>query len=275
MVSAAIVRISRPVRPACWAEASSRTPTSRPGLGRSANRTPLMVAVPDVGAVRPTITRIVVDLPAPFGPRKPVTRPDRAVKETLSTTVKPAYLRVSDSTVIMGQPSPRRGATTSASRPDPPRPLGGAGSRSSGRSPRSPRSLGWLCDHQRPALAVGRAPRSRRSRTSVARLGAGRGVDGDGAARGSLPGRRRLAAGRDDRDGRACAGRAVAAYPAVGLRRGGLRYRHGVGTGEPAGRDPGCGPEHDDLHPGARLRAGPLGLRAPDRDRAGGGAGRR
>ncbi len=60
-----------------------------------------MVAVPDVGAVRPTITRIVVDLPAPFGPRKPVTRPGRAVKETLSTAVKPAYFRVSDSTVIM------------------------------------------------------------------------------------------------------------------------------------------------------------------------------
>jgi hypothetical protein len=40
-------------------------------------------------------------LPAPFGPRKPVTRPGRAVKETSSTAVKPAYLRVSDSTVIM------------------------------------------------------------------------------------------------------------------------------------------------------------------------------
>ena len=60
-----------------------------------------MVAVPDVGAVRPTMTRIVVDLPAPFGPRKPVTRPGWAVKETLSTAVKPPYLRVRDSTVIM------------------------------------------------------------------------------------------------------------------------------------------------------------------------------
>ena len=47
------------------------------------------------------IMRMVVDLPAPFGPRKPVTRPGRAVKETSSTAVKPAYLRVSDSTVIM------------------------------------------------------------------------------------------------------------------------------------------------------------------------------
>src|SRR4029079_12987639 len=60
MVSAAIVRISRPVRPGCWAEASRRTPTSRPGLGRSANCSPLMVAVPDVGTVRPTMTRMVV-----------------------------------------------------------------------------------------------------------------------------------------------------------------------------------------------------------------------
>ena len=88
----AIVRISRPVRPACWAEASSITPTSRPGFGRSANRRPEIVARPEVGAVRPTIIRIDVDLPAPFGPRKPVTRPaardeadvvdDRAARRT-------------------------------------------------------------------------------------------------------------------------------------------------------------------------------------------------
>jgi hypothetical protein len=61
------------------------------GVGEVGEPFPLMVAVPDVGAVRPTITRIVVDLPAPFGPRKPVTRPGRAVKETSSTAVKPAY----------------------------------------------------------------------------------------------------------------------------------------------------------------------------------------
>jgi hypothetical protein len=46
-----------------------------------------MVAVPDVGTVRPTMTRIVVDLPAPFGPRKPVTVPGRAEKEMESTAV--------------------------------------------------------------------------------------------------------------------------------------------------------------------------------------------
>jgi hypothetical protein len=33
------------------------------------------------------MTRMVVDFPAPLGPRKPVTRPWRAVKETSSTAV--------------------------------------------------------------------------------------------------------------------------------------------------------------------------------------------
>src|SRR5690349_2202699 len=101
MVLAATVRISRPVRPACWAEASRRTPTSRPGLGRSTKRLPSMVADPLVGGVSPTITRIVVDFPAPLGPRKPVTRPGRAVKETSSTATWSPYFLVSESMVIM------------------------------------------------------------------------------------------------------------------------------------------------------------------------------
>ena len=33
--------------------------------------------------------RMVVDFPAPLGPRKPVTRPGRAVNVTSSTAVKP------------------------------------------------------------------------------------------------------------------------------------------------------------------------------------------
>ena len=45
--------------------------------------------------------RMVVDFPAPFGPRNPVTRPSRAVKVTSSTAVNPPYFLVSDSTVIM------------------------------------------------------------------------------------------------------------------------------------------------------------------------------
>jgi hypothetical protein len=43
----------------------------------------------EVAGVRPTMIRMVVDLPAPFGPRKPVTRPVAAVKETSSTAVSP------------------------------------------------------------------------------------------------------------------------------------------------------------------------------------------
>ena len=45
--------------------------------------------------------RIVVDLPAPFGPRNPVTRPGRAVKLTWSTAVNSPYFLVTDSRVIM------------------------------------------------------------------------------------------------------------------------------------------------------------------------------
>ena len=45
--------------------------------------------------------RIVVDFPAPLGPRNPVTRPGWAVKVTSSTAVKCPYFLVSPSTVIM------------------------------------------------------------------------------------------------------------------------------------------------------------------------------
>src|SRR6185312_12016262 len=110
----------------CWAEASSITPTSRPGLGRSANRRPEMVAVPSVGVVSPTIIRMDVDLPAPLGPRKPVTRPFRAVKEMSWTTVVPPYFLVSWSMVIMaltlgttrGRPRRREVVFGRAPRPD-------------------------------------------------------------------------------------------------------------------------------------------------------------
>src|SRR6266540_853605 len=111
-----MVRLSRPVRPACCADASRSTPTSRPGLGRSAYLRLETVALPDEGGVRPTMIRIVVDLPAPFGPRKPVTRPDRAVKVTSSTAVNAPYFLVSASTLIMARslaregPSPHRGS---------------------------------------------------------------------------------------------------------------------------------------------------------------------
>src|SRR4051794_24744496 len=125
MVRAATLRVSRPVRPACWAEASRRTPTSRPGLGRSAYLRPRTVAVPEVAGVRPTMTRMVVDFPAPFGPRNPVTRPGLAVKETSSTARRPPYVLVSAVTSIMGATlpprggRPHRGAVPSRPLPDP------------------------------------------------------------------------------------------------------------------------------------------------------------
>ena len=57
-----------------------------------------MVTSPDVAGVRPTITRIVVVLPAPLGPRKPVTRPGRQVKLTSFTAVKAPYCLVKELT---------------------------------------------------------------------------------------------------------------------------------------------------------------------------------
>ena len=70
----------------------------------------------------PTMIRIVVDFPAPLGPRKPVTRPGRAVNVTSSTAVKPAYFLVSDWTVIMsGSLAGARGRAHRGSRWDHPR----------------------------------------------------------------------------------------------------------------------------------------------------------
>ena len=64
------------------------TPMCRPGLGRSRYRRPRTVASPEDGGVRPAIIRIAVDLPAPFGPRNPVTLPVRTWKVMSSTAVK-------------------------------------------------------------------------------------------------------------------------------------------------------------------------------------------
>ena len=43
--------------------------------------------LPDVGARKPVIIFIVVDLPAPFGPRKPSTSPACTLKLMSSTAV--------------------------------------------------------------------------------------------------------------------------------------------------------------------------------------------
>src|SRR5271155_48268 len=47
-----------------------------------------MLAVPEVGVMKPASMRMVVDLPAPLGPRKPSTSPRATLKDTLSTAVK-------------------------------------------------------------------------------------------------------------------------------------------------------------------------------------------
>jgi hypothetical protein len=54
---------------------------------------PQITAVPPVGARKPVIIFIVVDLPAPFGPRKPRTSPAATLNDTSSTaTSGPNFL---------------------------------------------------------------------------------------------------------------------------------------------------------------------------------------
>ena len=53
----------------------------------SAKRWPPISARPASCGVSPTMIRMLVDFPAPLGPRKPVTFPDCATKEMSSTAV--------------------------------------------------------------------------------------------------------------------------------------------------------------------------------------------
>src|SRR4051812_7470418 len=72
-----------------------------PGLSSCAYAVPSMRAEPADGGTRPVIIRIVVVLPAPFGPRKPVTVPGSRAKDTSSTTVRLPYCLVSPLTLII------------------------------------------------------------------------------------------------------------------------------------------------------------------------------
>jgi hypothetical protein len=56
-------------------------------LGISRYGIPRTLELPAEGGVSPQIIRIVVDLPAPLGPRKPVTLPGSTRKVTSSTAV--------------------------------------------------------------------------------------------------------------------------------------------------------------------------------------------
>src|SRR5215475_111474 len=59
-----------------------------------------MVAVPDVGVTRLSTIRKVVVLPAPLGPRNPVTRPGSTTNERLSTALTFLYTFVRPDTTI-------------------------------------------------------------------------------------------------------------------------------------------------------------------------------
>jgi hypothetical protein len=78
---------SRALRPAAYALASSSAPASRSGLRYAVQGRPFTVTDPALGASSPGIIRIVVDFPAPFGPRNPVTFPGGAVNDRPSTAV--------------------------------------------------------------------------------------------------------------------------------------------------------------------------------------------
>jgi hypothetical protein len=54
-------------------------------MASSCTSWPQTFAVPSLGARKPAIMRMVVDLPAPFGPRKPSTSPGSARKLMPST----------------------------------------------------------------------------------------------------------------------------------------------------------------------------------------------
>jgi hypothetical protein len=62
-------------------------PTRRPGFGSSAYGPPSTAALPASGRESPQSIRIVVVLPAPFGPRNPVMVPGWQRNDTSSTTV--------------------------------------------------------------------------------------------------------------------------------------------------------------------------------------------
>ena len=75
----------RAERPVCMALASSSKPSSAIGATADRYRAPLTRTLPPLGSSSPAINLIVVDLPAPFGPRKPITTPGCTTKSRPST----------------------------------------------------------------------------------------------------------------------------------------------------------------------------------------------
>src|SRR6266699_2917443 len=96
----------RAVRPGCSAAASSSEPTWLSGWRRPWYRWPPISALPSSGASSPRITRIVVDLPAPLGPTKPVTCPGWTQNVIPSSaTVGPNLLRKPLTSIVASMPA--------------------------------------------------------------------------------------------------------------------------------------------------------------------------
>jgi hypothetical protein len=89
LAAASIRRWLRALRVGWKGFASSRAPTCIIGRSSDVNGTPSNVVEPAPWS-SPSISRMVVDLPAPFGPRKPVTLPGRTSNDRSSTAAFPA-----------------------------------------------------------------------------------------------------------------------------------------------------------------------------------------
>ncbi len=112
LAAASIRRWLRAVRVGWKGLASSSAPTCRIGWVSRSKGTPSKVVVPSPWS-RPSISRIVVDFPAPFGPRNPVTLPGCTSKVTSATAGRPAYVLPSPraSITAMGRSCQRRPRT--------------------------------------------------------------------------------------------------------------------------------------------------------------------
>ena len=90
---ASVRRWLRPLRPGCSMPPSSTAPTVCTGSSRVVNGCPCTVAAPDVGFTSPSSILNVVVLPAPLGPRKPVTRLVHREREVVDGFDGPEVLR--------------------------------------------------------------------------------------------------------------------------------------------------------------------------------------
>src|SRR5579871_2087162 len=75
------------------------------GMGSLSMLWPPTVMVPADGGMKPVIIRMVVDLPAPFGPRKPSTSP-RSSENEMPSTARFAPNNFSRFSTLIIQPAP-------------------------------------------------------------------------------------------------------------------------------------------------------------------------